>query len=416
MPGKVLLADDSLNIQRAITKALKAAGIEVVAFSNGEHAVRKLADVKPDLVLADVFMPVRTGYEVCAYVKNSPDFAHVPVLLMASSLEPYDEKEAQRVGADGRLTKPFTDTAALVNTVTQWLEKSAAAKPAPPREAFAKALPTAAPGPEPEPVYEEFSTKPSPVKFEPQAAPMGFADVLEEAHAPPKPSPAETETIISGRSFVRSEPVEIPPEPPVEEVPPAGVMPEPEPEPEPEPPPPPPPSVAEPPPVMEAMPVSEEAPPPTVELPPAPSPPVEEPPAKSAYQVETPELASPWEMTGPPPGAPEIPPGPEWDSQWKGVSPEEALPPTLPPPEEAAPPSADRVEPSELASALAAAEQATAEAVEQARARGSIDPAVIESVVGEIMKRLSPQVVEQITKEIVRPLAEALLKQKLDQQ
>lgn len=393
MPGKVLLADDSLNIQRMVTQALKDAGIEVASFSNGEHAVRKLTHVNPDLILADVFMPVRTGFEVCAYVKSNEEFAHIPVLLLASNLEPFDEKEARRVGADGRLTKPFTDTAALVATVKQWLEKAEKAKLAPPPVvAQPAAAAPAQPEPQPEPAFEDFTTRPSAVTFEKHDAPRGFADMLEEAPPPPPPpkptfSP-ETETIISGARFVRSEP----PESPVEELPPSALVPDSQPPPAP---------------ASEALP-KWPAPPAPSELPEE-APPAEAIPRKSQYKVETPELASPWEMTGPPPGAPEIP-APEWDSQWKGVTEAEAMPPPPPPPE-----PAELTPAAELASALAAAEQAAAEAVAAQQAGSAVDPALIESVVGEVMKRLSPQVVEQITREIVRPLAEALLKQKLDQ-
>src|SRR5208283_2195545 len=64
--AKILVADDNSNIQKMVGLALKDQGIDVVAVGNGEAAVRKIADIHPDLVLADVFMPVRNGYEVCA--------------------------------------------------------------------------------------------------------------------------------------------------------------------------------------------------------------------------------------------------------------------------------------------------------------------------------------------------------------
>lgn len=369
MPGKVLVADDSSAIQKSVTQLLKNAGLEVVTVSNGEFAVRKLADVKPDLVLADVYMPVRSGFEVCEYIKNSDAFSHVPVLLLATSADFYDEKEAKRVRADGRLTKPFADPGAALTTIKQWLEKSAQAKPAEvplPIQEFAAAVPaTPEPEPEPEPAYEEFATRPPAVTFDKHAAPIGFAEMLEEAPA-----------------------AEPPPPPPAAPSAPAAMAPEPEPEAAAPPPPEPPPARIE----WPAASAAEAAAPP-IELPPEPpppSPPPVEAARKSDYQIEKPELASPWEMTGPPPGAPEIRAGGEWDSQWKGVPPEEAIPPTLPPPPEA------------IAQTSAASQ--------------SIDPTVVEAVVKEVMQRLSPQVVEQITREIVRPLAEALLKQKLDQQ
>lgn len=402
MPGKVLLADRSLSIQKSVTQLLKAAGIEVVSVGNGEHAVRKLPDVKPDLVLADVFMPVRTGYEVCEYIKNSEQFSHVPVLLLASSMEPFDEKEAKRVRADGRLNKPFTDTAVVMATIKQWLDKALQAKPpvaAPAIEEFAAAVPAAEPEPEPAPAYEDFSTRPPVVTFEKQEAPVGFADMLEEAPAAPAP-PSEPPPAAAAAGFAGAAVAEAP----APEIAPAAMVPEAEPEPE----------AAQPQLTATIEWTTEPAPPeasgpPPIQLPP----PVEPAPAKSEYKVEKPELASPWEMTGPPPGAPEIPSGPSWDSQWKGVPDPEATAAAeaavAPPPE--APP-ADRFEPSEFAAALAAAEPLMAAAPVP---QSGIDPAVVEAVVREVMERLSPQVLEQISREIVRPLAETLLKQKLQQ-
>ena len=69
--------------------ALKDAGIEVIAVGNGEAAVRKMAEVLPDLVLADIFMPVRNGYEVCEFVKRDPRYANIPVLLLGWSLRSF---------------------------------------------------------------------------------------------------------------------------------------------------------------------------------------------------------------------------------------------------------------------------------------------------------------------------------------
>ena len=98
--ARILVADDNSNIQKMVGLALKDQGIDVVAVGNGEAAVRKISDIKPDLVLADVFMPVRNGYEVCQYVKTDPSLAHIPVILLVGAFDPLDEQEAQRVGAD----------------------------------------------------------------------------------------------------------------------------------------------------------------------------------------------------------------------------------------------------------------------------------------------------------------------------
>ncbi len=122
---RVLVADDNSNIQKTVTLALKDAGIEVVSVANGEAAVRKLPDLSPDLILADIFMPVRSGYEVCEYVKHDSRFSHIPVILLVGAFDPFDEKEARRVSADGVLKKPFVPPDPLINMVTTLLAKSA---------------------------------------------------------------------------------------------------------------------------------------------------------------------------------------------------------------------------------------------------------------------------------------------------
>src|SRR5450432_3740903 len=122
--AKILVADDNSNIQKMVGLALKDHGIEVVAVGNGEAAVRKISDIRPDLVLADVFMPVRNGYEVCQYVKQDPSLAHIPVILLVGAFDPLDEQEAQRVGADGVLKKPFVPPDPLIAMVKAALERA----------------------------------------------------------------------------------------------------------------------------------------------------------------------------------------------------------------------------------------------------------------------------------------------------
>src|ERR1700736_6693144 len=122
---KILVADDNSNVQKTMALALAGLGLEVVSVNNGEAAVRKLADVSPDLVLADVFMPVRNGYEVCEFVKKDPRFAQIPVILLVGAFDPLDEKEARRVGADGVLKKPFAPPDPLIAMVNSALGKKA---------------------------------------------------------------------------------------------------------------------------------------------------------------------------------------------------------------------------------------------------------------------------------------------------
>jgi CheY-like chemotaxis protein len=122
--AKILVADDNSNIQKMVGLVLKDEGIDVVAVGNGEAAVRKIADVRPDLVLADVFMPVRNGYEVCQFVKTDSALSHIPVILLVGAFDPLDEQEAQRVGADGVLKKPFIPPDPLISMVKSALQRS----------------------------------------------------------------------------------------------------------------------------------------------------------------------------------------------------------------------------------------------------------------------------------------------------
>jgi CheY-like chemotaxis protein len=120
----ILVADDNTNIQKMVSLAFEDRGITVVAVGNGEAAVRRIPDLNPDLVLADIFMPVRNGYEVCEFIKKDQRFSHVPVILLVGAFDPLDEKEARRVGADGVLKKPFVPPDPLIAMVISALEKN----------------------------------------------------------------------------------------------------------------------------------------------------------------------------------------------------------------------------------------------------------------------------------------------------
>src|SRR5689334_11948529 len=116
MGSRILLADDSITIQKVVNLTFADEGIEVVAVSNGDVAERRLNEVNPDLVLADIFMPGKNGYELCEAIKQSSQFRNVPVVLLVGAFEPFDQTEARRVQADAHLTKPF-ESRTLVETV-----------------------------------------------------------------------------------------------------------------------------------------------------------------------------------------------------------------------------------------------------------------------------------------------------------
>jgi len=186
--AKILVADDNSNIQKMVGLALKDQGIDVVAVGNGEAAVRKISDVKPDLVLADVFMPVRNGYEVCKYVKDDSALSHIPVILLVGAFDPLDEQEAQRVGADGVLKKPFVPPDPLISMVKSALSRAGvvvgapAEPPPPPAPAEFKPLALHTPPPPPpafeEPV-EDIPVRPAPISIDRSAQPLAFGSLLE---------------------------------------------------------------------------------------------------------------------------------------------------------------------------------------------------------------------------------------------
>ena len=190
--AKILVADDNSNVQKTVALALAGLGVEVVAVNNGEAAVRKLADVSPDLVLADIFMPVRNGYEVCEYVKKDPRFSHVPVVLLVGAFDPLDEREAQRVGADGILKKPFVPPDPLITMVKTLLDRAlgdrlvavAASKPAVSMEGKAGGVATAVEHPSaPETLDElppeEFRPPIDLLSFGEGERPIAFGQLLE---------------------------------------------------------------------------------------------------------------------------------------------------------------------------------------------------------------------------------------------
>src|SRR5437867_1586566 len=132
MATRILLADDSITIQKVVNLTFADEGIEVVAVSNGDLAERRLAEVAPDLVLADIFMPGKNGYELCESIKENPQFQNVPVVLLVGAFEPFDQAEARRVRADAHLTKPF-ESRTLVETVRRLVGENSggSSKPVP---------------------------------------------------------------------------------------------------------------------------------------------------------------------------------------------------------------------------------------------------------------------------------------------
>jgi len=107
VPHTLLLADDSVTIQRVIELTFAEEDVQVVAVSDGDQAIERLESAPPDIVLADIGMPGRNGYEVARYIRQTPKLAHIPVVLLTGAFEPVDQAKATEVGCDGVLAKPF---------------------------------------------------------------------------------------------------------------------------------------------------------------------------------------------------------------------------------------------------------------------------------------------------------------------
>ena len=117
----ILLADDSITIQKIVNLTFSGEGIDVVTVGNGDAALRKIHEHHPSLVLADIFMPGKNGYEVCEAIKNDEELQSIPVILLVGAFEPFDSHEAARVRADSHLTKPF-EIKALISAVRSLIE------------------------------------------------------------------------------------------------------------------------------------------------------------------------------------------------------------------------------------------------------------------------------------------------------
>ena len=170
----VLVADDSSTIQKIAAGILKGEGFEVETVSNGVAAIKRLAVLQPVVILADVSMPGRDGYEVCDFVKKSADHSRVPVLLVASDMEPYDDARGAEVRADGIIKKPFEPhelTSLVVKFAEQFEASQPVTEPAPPPVA-----------PEPTPDFSAFTEAPDETPTVMQQVAPDFAAASEGIH------------------------------------------------------------------------------------------------------------------------------------------------------------------------------------------------------------------------------------------
>jgi len=119
---RILLADDSLTIQKVVELTFSDGEYELVCVSNGQRALDRVREQAPDLILADVVMPEKNGYEVCEAIKADPATARIPVILLSGTFEPFDRDRAERLGCDAIVSKPF-DSQQLLRQVEALLTR-----------------------------------------------------------------------------------------------------------------------------------------------------------------------------------------------------------------------------------------------------------------------------------------------------
>lgn len=195
MGNRILLADDSITIQKVVGIIFANEDCDLTVVDNGDAAVEKARETRPDVMLVDAIMPGKSGYEVCSAIRQDPALGTVPILLMTGAFEPFDEEKARQCGADDFISKPF-ESQQLIDKVKTLLDlgKSRAAKasaiPAAPAPAMAAAAEPVAPvALEPEESFAIEFDEPAPVEPQPAVAPTLAAEPVAAAVPSLEPQP-----------------------------------------------------------------------------------------------------------------------------------------------------------------------------------------------------------------------------------
>jgi CheY-like chemotaxis protein len=206
MAKRILLADDSITIQKVVELTFSDGDYEVVSVNNGAKAIQKLAEMRPDIILSDIIMPEKNGYEVCEFVKSHPDYRTIPVILLTGTFEPFDPDRAEKAGCDAVVTKPF-ESQSLIHKVEELIQASKPSAPAgggssqfSTGQTPAAAWPPADLNP-PEPLPPPPRASGSETPFAPAESPFdgtGGASLLRRGGTAPAPPPQEHGADIFG--------------------------------------------------------------------------------------------------------------------------------------------------------------------------------------------------------------------------
>ncbi|MCP5157963.1 MAG: response regulator [Gammaproteobacteria bacterium] len=123
MSNKILVVDDEPNIVLSLEFLMKQAGFQVRTASDGEAALAAITAEPPDLVLLDVMMPRKNGYEVCQAIRAHPDWASVRIIMLTAKGREVEREKGLALGADDYITKPFS-TQEVVERVRELLAEA----------------------------------------------------------------------------------------------------------------------------------------------------------------------------------------------------------------------------------------------------------------------------------------------------
>ena len=123
MSNKILVVDDEPNIVLSLEFLMKQAGFQVRTASDGEAGLAAIAAEQPDLVLLDVMMPRKNGYEVCQAIRANPDWKAIRIIMLTAKGREVEREKGLALGADDYITKPFS-TQEVVERVRELLAEA----------------------------------------------------------------------------------------------------------------------------------------------------------------------------------------------------------------------------------------------------------------------------------------------------
>lgn len=192
----ILLADDSITIQKVVGIIFASDGYTLTVVDNGKAALLKAREIQPDVILVDAIMPDMNGYEVCSEIRKDPSLAGKPLLLLTGSFEPFDEQKAKDCGADDHIVKPF-ESQQLIAKVKELYElgcnRAVSAS-----SALSEPEPETSRPVEEEPVFTTFIESPAIEASEPESAafieePMISSAILPESIPVEEPALVESD-------------------------------------------------------------------------------------------------------------------------------------------------------------------------------------------------------------------------------